>query len=195
MKLKLIKMKCVQSTNSVALKLIKKNHLKPTLITSVMQTKGRGTMGKKWISQKDNLFISIFFEIDQRKVSFKQYALLNAHLFKKIMEKFILRKIDIKWPNDLLIKKEKICGILQEVIYFKNKSFLIIGAGINTNNSPVIKNYKTTSLSDIVKKKIDNNKILKEIKKNYEKFINQIKKYTFIKLKKEILKKNELPSW
>jgi BirA family biotin operon repressor/biotin-[acetyl-CoA-carboxylase] ligase len=195
MKLKLIKMKCVQSTNSVALKLIKKNHLKPTLITSVMQTKGRGTMGKKWISQKDNLFISIFFEIDQRKVSFKQYALLNAHLFKKIMEKFILRKIDIKWPNDLLIKKEKICGILQEVIYFKNKSFLIIGAGINTNNSPVIKNYKTTSLSDIVKKKIDNNKILKEIKKDYEKFINQTKKYTFIKLKKEILKKNELPSW
>ncbi|MBA1338981.1 MAG: BirA family transcriptional regulator/ biotin-[acetyl-CoA-carboxylase] ligase [Pelagibacterales bacterium] len=195
MKLKLIKMKCVQSTNSVALKLIKKNHLKPTLITSVMQTKGRGTMGKKWISQKDNLFISIFFEIDQRKVSFKQYALLNAHLFKKIMEKFILRKIDIKWPNDLLIKKEKICGILQEVIYFKNKSFLIIGAGINTNNSPVIKNYKTTSLSDIEKKKIDNNKILKEIKKDYEKFINQTKKYTFIKLKKEILKKNELPSW
>ena len=195
MKLKLIKMKCVQSTNSVALKLIKKNHLKPTLITSVMQTKGRGTMGKKWISQKDNLFISIFFEIDQRKVSFKQYALLNAHLFKKIMEKFILRKIDIKWPNDLLIKNEKICGILQEVIYFKNKSFLIIGAGINTNNSPVIKNYKTTSLSDIVKKKIDNNKILKEIKKDYEKFINQTKKYTFIKLKKEILKKNELPSW
>ena len=41
--------------------------LKPTLITSLKQTKGRGTMGKKWISKKGNLFISIFFEINQKK--------------------------------------------------------------------------------------------------------------------------------
>ena len=65
---------------------------------------------------------------------------------------------------------------------------MIVGAGINTNKSPVIKKYKITSISSILKKKVDNNAVLKEIKKNYEKFINQTKKYTFIKLKKEILK-------
>ena len=189
MKLKIIRLKRVQSTNNVALNLIKKKNLKPTLLTSLIQTNGRGTMGKKWISMKGNLFISIFFEINQQKINFSQYALLNAYLLRNIIKKFTKKKIDIKWPNDLLIKKEKICGILQEVVKFNTKSFLIIGAGINTNSSPIIKNYKATSLSAILKKKINNNKILKEIHKEYEKFINQIEKYNFIELKRKLLKK------
>ena len=55
-------MKRVQSTNNIAFKLIKNKKLKPTLITSLVQTHGRGTMGKKWISKKGNLFITIFFK-------------------------------------------------------------------------------------------------------------------------------------
>ena len=182
-------MKQVQSTNNIALKLIKKKMLKPTLITSLIQTKGRGTMGKKWISKKGNLFISIFFEINQQRINFRQYALLNAYLLKNIITKFTKKKINIKWPNDLLIKKEKICGILQEIVNFNTKNFLIIGIGINTNSSPIIKNYKTNSLSFILKKKINNNEILKEIRKDYEKFIQQIEKCSFSELKKKILSK------
>ena len=181
-------MKKVQSTNKTALMLIKRKKLEPTLITSLIQTKGKGTMGKKWISKKGNLFISIFFEINQKKINFRQYALLNAYLFKNIIAKFTNTKVDIKWPNDLLIKNEKICGILQEVVNFDSKTFLIIGAGINTNSSPTIKNYKVTSLSSIIKKKINNNKILLEIKKEYEKFIRQTKKHYFVVLKKRLLK-------
>ena len=49
------------------MKLIKSNQKSPTLIYSENQTKGKGTMGKKWISKKGNLFISIFFEINQKK--------------------------------------------------------------------------------------------------------------------------------
>ena len=188
MKLKIIKMKRVQSTNNIALKFIKKNKIKTALITSLTQTNGRGTMGKKWISKKGNLFISIFFEINQQRVNFKQYAILNAYLFKNIIRKFTKKKIDIKWPNDLLIKKEKICGILQEVVSLNSKTFLIIGAGINTNSSPIIKNYKTTSLSSILNKKVNNDKILKEIKKVYENFMQQVKKFSFTELKIKIKK-------
>ena len=188
MKLKIIKRKKVTSTNNLALKLIKKNFSKPTLIISQTQTNGRGTMGKKWLSIKGNLFISIFFEINQNKINFSQYALLNAYLFKNIIRKFTKKKIDIKWPNDLLIKKEKICGILQEVVSLNSKTFLIIGAGINTNSSPIIKNYKTTSLSSILNKKVNNDKILKEIKKVYENFTKQIKNFSFTELKIKIQK-------
>tara|TARA_B100000579_G_scaffold280688_1_gene232359 strand:+ start:1915 stop:2487 length:573 start_codon:yes stop_codon:yes gene_type:complete len=187
MKLKLIKFKRVQSTNNTALKFIKKKKLKPILITSLVQTKGKGTIGKKWISKKGNLFISILFEIDQRRINFRQYAVLNAHLFKRIIKKYSKKKIEIKWPNDLLIKKEKICGILQEVVNLNNKSFLVVGVGINTNSAPIIKNYKATSLKVILGKKVNNNKILKDIKKNYERFIHQTKLYKFIELKKRII--------
>jgi BirA family biotin operon repressor/biotin-[acetyl-CoA-carboxylase] ligase len=187
-KLRMIKFKKVQSTNNVALKLIKRNKLKPTLVTSLMQTKGRGTMGKKWISQKGNLFISIFFEINQQRINFRQYAILNAYIFKNIIKRFVKKKINIKWPNDLLIGKEKICGILQEVVNFDKKSFLITGIGINTNNSPLIKNYKATSISTILGKKINNNIVLKEICKDYEKFILQNKKYSFAELRRKLIK-------
>ena len=70
MKIKLFKFKSVKSTNDVALKLIKNNSTKPALIFSHKQSKGRGTMGKKWISTKGNLFISIFFRINSKKINF-----------------------------------------------------------------------------------------------------------------------------
>ena len=186
MKIKLIKYKSVKSTNDIAITLIKKRKTRPTLISSTRQTKGRRTMGKKWISQKGNLFISIFFEINQKKINFKQFAILNAYLIRKILSKYTSAKIDIKWPNDLLIKKQKICGILQEIIDCKEKKFLIVGTGINTNSSPNIINFKTTSLRNSSKKNIDSNKILKDVKKAYEKFIYQIRKYNFVYLKKKL---------
>ena len=80
MKIKLIKFKTVKSTNDVALRIIKKGKLIPAIITSEKQTKGRGTMGKKWISKKGNLFLSIVFEINQQRINFKHYAILNAYL-------------------------------------------------------------------------------------------------------------------
>ncbi len=185
MKIRLEKFKTVESTNDVAHKLIKKNISTPTLIFSKKQTKGRGTMGKKWISLKGNIFLSILLIIDSKKINFKQYALLNAYLIRKILSKYLLNRISIKWPNDLLIEKKKVCGILQEFIKFKDKEFLIIGVGINTSASPNIKNYKTTSMQDFTKKKVDNERILKDFKKMYEKFIKDVKTFKFLDLKRK----------
>ena len=187
MTIKLIKFKLVKSTNDIAIKLIKKNKTHPTLIFSEKQTKGRGTMGKKWISQKGNLFISIFFEIDQKRINFKQFAILNAFLLRKLLSKFISKKIKIKWPNDLLYKKEKISGILQEVITYNQKNYLIVGIGVNTNIVPKNKSFSSTSLKNIIDRKIDNKKILKNIKNNYEKFLIEIKKLSYKKLKKKMI--------
>ena len=187
MKIKLIKFKSVKSTNDIAIKLIRKEKVHPTLIFSEIQTKGRGTMGKKWISQKGNLFISIFFEIDQKRINFKQFAILNAFLLRKLLSKFISKKIKIKWPNDLLYKKEKISGILQEVITYNQKNYLIVGIGINTNIAPKNKSFSSTSLKNIIDRKIDNKKILKDIKIKYEKFLIEIKKFSYKKLKKKMI--------
>ena len=73
---------------------------------------------------------------------------------------------------------------MQEFIKFKDKEFLIIGVGINTFASPNIKNFKTSSIQNFTKKKVDNNKILMDIKKTYEKFIKDTKTFKFLDLKK-----------
>ena len=183
MKIKIKKYKKVKSTNDVAIKLIKRNFLEPTLITTEKQTNGRGRIGKKWISLKGNLFITLFFEFDQKKINFKQFAVLNALLLKKVISKIISKKIKIKWPNDLLFNKLKFCGILQEVINFDNFDYLIVGIGLNTNTVPQNKSFKSTCLKNILNKKIDNQKILKKIVIAYEKFLGEKNKLSFSDLK------------
>ena len=183
MKIKIKNYKKVKSTNDVAMKLIKRNILEPTLITTEKQTNGRGRIGKKWISLKGNLFITLFFKFDQKKINFKQLAVLNAFLLKKVISKIILKKIKIKWPNDLLFNKQKFCGILQEVIKFDNFNYLIVGIGLNTNTVPQNKSFKSTCLKNILNKKIDNQKILKKIVIAYEKFLGEKNKLSFSDLK------------
>ena len=184
MKIKLLKFKSVKSTNDIALKLAPKKDSRPTMIVAEVQTKGRGTMGKKWISQKGNLFISIFFEMNQKKINFKHFASLNAFLLKNALSKQFSKKINIKWPNDLMYNQKKICGILQEVVNYKDKRFLVVGIGVNTNQDPKNKGFLSTSLKKIMNKNIDNYKVLKNIKNMYEKFLIKAKDHSFLKLKK-----------
>ena len=188
MKIKLKKYKKVKSTNDIAIKLIKKNNTCPMLVTSEQQTNGRGRVGKKWISQKGNLFMSLFFKLDQKKINFKQFAVLNAFLLKKVISKNISKKIRIKWPNDLLFNKKKLCGILQELIRFNNFYYLIVGIGLNTNIAPINKSFKSTSLKNILDKKINNQKILKKFIITYEKFLKEKNKLSFSDLKKKYTK-------
>tara|TARA_A100001011_G_C14313629_1_gene846855 strand:- start:2620 stop:3183 length:564 start_codon:yes stop_codon:yes gene_type:complete len=185
MKIKLKKFKILKSTNDTALKLIKKNSSEPTLIITEKQTQGKGRMGKKWISKKGNLFFSIFFKLDKKKINYRQFAVLNAFILKKIISKKISKDIRIKWPNDLLFEKQKICGILQEIIRFNQFNYLIVGIGLNTNVAPQNKSFQSTCLKNIVNKKIDNQKFLRNILKIYETFLNQTKIMSFSELKRK----------
>ena len=168
MKLDLIKLKKVKSTNDEAIKIIKSKKNKQGIIVTNLQTKGKGTMGKKWVSLKGNLFASIFFELKQNMPKADEFSLINPLIIKKILNEYSKFEVKIKWPNDLLIKSKKVCGILQELIKLDKKSFLIIGIGINTHRSPCNKKFKSISLIECSDKTINNNVILKNLKKNYE---------------------------
>ena len=120
----------------------------------------------------------------KKKIDFRHFAILNAYLLKSIFLKNFSKKIKIKWPNDLLYKEKKICGILQEVVEYKDKKFLIVGIGLNTNFNPKNKGFSSTSLKKIMNKDIDNNEVLNNIKNMYENFLTNIKKYSYFKLRK-----------
>ena len=173
MKLKKFYFTKVKSTNATSLRLIKQNNLNG-LVVSEVQILGKGQRGKKWISRKGNLFLSIFFTIN-RNLNIKKFTKLNLQIINNIINKYSFIKTSIKLPNDILIRKQKLCGILQETIFNKNQKFLIIGIGINLLNSPKIKNYPTTFLNKYSKKKIYKielaNKIKKEFEKQYYKFV------------------------
>ena len=174
MKLKKYKFKKVQSTNDIALRLIKLGKLNGAILTEY-QTKGRGQRGNKWISKKGNLFMTIFFEIN-KKLSIKKITSLNTLLIKKIISKKIKSEITTKLPNDILVDKKKVCGILQEIYFKNNIKFLVLGIGINIINSPNVIKYETTCLNNYSKKKINKIKLFNEIKLNYERNLKFFKK-------------------
>ena len=168
MKFKIFRFKKVNSTNNTAIRIIQNSNLNYGMVISQMQNNGRGQYGKKWISYKGNLFISFFYNLENFTVSVKQLTKINCLLVKKLLSLYCKNKIIFKKPNDLLIDRKKICGILQETLTKLNKKYLIVGIGINLIKSPYIKNYPTINLLDLTKKKISKSKIENEIKKIFE---------------------------
>ena len=112
--------------------------------------------------------MSIFFEIGLKK-SIKKFTLQGCQIVRNSLEKFIKEKIEIKKPNDLLIEKKKLCGILQETLIHNKKKYIIVGIGINLIKSPNIRNYPTTYLGKFTNKSIGKSFIYNDIRKSYEK--------------------------
>ncbi len=173
MKFKKYFFKSVTSTNDIAIKKIKKD-IRSGIVVAKKQTKGRGRYGNKWIYMKNNLFMSVFFKLGNN-INLNTLTSVSCRITRISLLKFLNKNITIKKPNDLLIDKKKICGILQETLFYKNDKFAIIGIGININNSPSINNYPTTYLNLFVKKKLTSAKICNEIKKNFENYFKSIK--------------------
>ena len=118
--------------------------------------------------------MSVFFSL-QKKFSLKQITKFNYIIILNLLKKITKLKIYIKEPNDIYYKKKKFCGILQEIVNFKENTFIIVGIGINIIESPKIFKYKTTYLNKYLTKKINKYFLFKEIKKTYEKNLSIVK--------------------
>ena len=176
MKFKIFRFKKVKSTNNTAIRIIRNLDFNFGMIISETQSSGRGQYGKKWISYKGNLFVSFFYEIANLNFSLNKLTIINCLLVKKLISKYYKKKIFFKRPNDLLIDKKKICGILQETVNKFNKKYLIVGIGINLIKNPSLKKYPTTNLYDLINKKIPKKIIENELKNIFEEKLIKISK-------------------
>ena len=176
MKLKKFKFKKVISTNNTAIRIIKNSNYKSGMVISDKQIRGKGQYGKKWISYKGNLFVSFFYELKNINLSLPTLTKVNCLLVKKLLSKYYKKKILFKKPNDLLINKKKICGILQEIIFVRDKKFLITGIGINIKKNPFIRNYPATNLQEVAKKSISKFEVENKLKQLFEKNLSKLYK-------------------
>jgi len=187
MKFKIFKFKNVTSTNDVAINLIKEDKKETGCIYAEIQTKGRGTRGRRWISQKGNFFGSIFFPLKNDYPPFNEFTIINPVIISGVMENFCEKKnISFKWPNDVFLNGKKICGILQELITLNSKKFLIIGIGINIVSNPNINaKYETTNIFLETRKMPSIKEIINQIIFSYEKFFLNLNSYNYNNFKKE----------
>ena len=185
MKFKIFQFESVTSTNEMAMNLIKKNKKESGCVYAKKQTKGKGTRGKEWISEIGNLFSTFFFPLKKNYPSFSEFSLINPIIISNAINKFCKDKtISFKWPNDILLNKKKICGILQEVISFNNKKFLIIGIGINILSNPKIEDtYQTTNIFHETNNKPTIKEIIDLLTNSYVSFFCDLSSYNFMNYK------------
>ena len=96
MKLKKFNFKIVNSTNDLAIKIIKNTNNKSGMVIAEKQKRGRGQYGKKWTSYKGNLFVSIFFQVSLFQLSFKDLTKVNCLLVKKSLSNFYNVKLQLR---------------------------------------------------------------------------------------------------
>ena len=179
MKFRKFKFKRVKSTNDTAIRIIKNSNFKFGMVVSDTQLNGKGQRGKKWISHKGNLFVSFFHELKDINMSLSALTKINCLLVKKTLNKYYKKKIIFKKPNDLLINKKKISGILQEIISTSDNKFIIIGIGINLIKSPKIKNYPTSSIFELTDNQVNKISIENELKVFFEKNLSRMYKNNY----------------
>ena len=187
MEFEIIKFKSVTSTNDVAINMIKEKKKICGCVYADLQTKGRGTHGKEWISENGNLFISLFFPLEKKYPSFSEFSIINPVIISDVLNKFCYgEKLNLKFPNDVFLNKKKVCGVLQELITIKDKKFLIVGIGLNIISNPILKKiYKTTNLLLETNKKPNIDEILNQIVFSYKNFFINLNSYSYTNFKKK----------
>jgi len=187
MQFKIYKFKTVTSTNDLAADLIKKKKKEAGYVYAETQSKGKGTYGKKWISDKGNHFGSIFFPLKKEFPPFHEFSIINSVIVSDIISYFCKKqKTTLKFPNDVYVNGKKICGILQENIVLNRKNFLIIGIGINIVSNPIINNkYGTTNILSETKKKPKMNEVVSSIINAYKEFFINLHSYDYNYFKKK----------
>jgi len=173
-----IKLDSVDSTNNYALSMKGTLLFKEGLvITSNYQTSGNGQRGNSWESSTgDNLLMSIVIEPN---ISPKNQFLLSKCVALSVYDLFALYTDDVsvKWPNDILVGKQKISGILIQNIFKGNEiTHSVIGIGLNVNQAK-FKMYspKATSLKLLLNKTFDINIIQEELLKCLTERIKQLR--------------------
>ena len=163
----------IDSTNKKAKELALAGAEHGVLITADVQQAGIGRRGRTWLSEKGTgIYMSMVLrpEIDTEKAS--MLTLVAAMAVQKAIEEMceLNAQPKIKWPNDIVLNKKKICGILTELsLRGTDIDFVIVGIGINVNNQTFAEEIAQTasSLSLELGKEIDREMLISKVWKHF----------------------------
>ncbi|MDY8134230.1 biotin--[acetyl-CoA-carboxylase] ligase [Aquimarina sp. 2201CG5-10] len=185
----IIKVDAIDSTNIFLRELHRqKNLLEPVCVTAQEQLAGKGQMGTVWQSNPgENLTCSVFMPVDGVKLSDQFYISMTTSLaIYDALQSLLVPKLSIKWPNDILSDKLKICGILIENVVKNGRlTGIIIGAGININQLHFDNLPQAGSLKQILGKSFNIEEVLHLILENLKIRFERLQMSNFENLKKE----------
>lgn len=168
--MQIIKLDATESTNTFLKELAKKGSLKDyTVVWAKNQTKGRGQRDGKWQTEPGkNLTFSVLKRMEdfQPNNHFELNMAVSLAVFNTLVQLKVPR-LSVKWPNDIMSGSKKICGILIEnsIVGTSLKS-VIIGIGLNVNQTLFPRNPKASSLYNQTGQMFDLEELLNKLLDN-----------------------------
>ena len=123
------------STNDVVEKLARDGVKEGVAVFAEAQTKGRGRLGRKWISPaRKGLWFSVLLRPDLRPQAATQLTVAAATALARGIQQVTQLHPQIKWPNDILMHGKKVAGILTELsAELDHIKYVILGIGVDVN--------------------------------------------------------------
>lgn len=185
----IIKVDAIDSTNTFLRNLNREKKLEdPVCVLAFEQLAGKGQMGTVWQSNPgENLTCSVFMPVEKVVLKDQFYiSIVTSLAVYDALQNIMLPKLSIKWPNDILSDRSKICGILIENIV-KNGSLegVIIGVGLNVNQSDFIDLPQAGSIKQILGRPMDIEEVLHSFLNALEYRFSLLNPLCFEKLKEE----------
>ncbi len=125
------------STNTLAMEMASKGAPEGTIVIAETQTGGKGRLGRKWISPKGNLYLSVILRPDIPTYKAPLITLMGAAAVASAIRAVCSIKAAIKWPNDILVSGKKVSGLLAEMSAEPDRiKHMALGIGVNVNMAP-----------------------------------------------------------
>lgn len=123
------------STNDVMEKIARDGVKAGVVVFAESQTKGRGRLGRKWISPgRKGLWFSVLLRPDLRPQEATQLTVASATALRRAIAAETGLEPEIKWPNDILVGGQKVAGILTELSAELDRvRHVILGIGVDVN--------------------------------------------------------------
>lgn len=127
----------IPSTNNLAKKLAHQGAEEGTVVITEEQSEGRGRLTRGWYSPYGKgLWFSLILRPNFLPMEAPKCTLMAAVALTKAFYRLGLTKAGIKWPNDILVGKRKLVGILTEMDgTMESINYIVMGMGINTTTS------------------------------------------------------------
>lgn len=185
--MRIVKVNATASTNTYLREFYRNTDLgEEVLLWTDHQYAGRGQRGASWESQAfKNLTFSVYKRVKGLRLNQQPFIIMAASLaIYELLETLQLQRIAVKWPNDILAGNRKLCGILVESIINNNKlNAVIIGVGLNVNQTHFKHAPQASSLKLETEKDYDLEFLIQNIKKLFQNYVNRIAKGDFDQIK------------
>ena len=143
------------------------------MVIAETQTGGKGRLGRKWISPKGNLYLSVILRPDIPIHKAPLITLTGAVAVASAIRTACGLEAGIKWPNDILISGKKVSGLLTEMSAEQDRiRHIVLGIGVDVNMEldelpPEVRSH-TTTLAEEAGAKIDRTRLLQQVLRDLE---------------------------